>query len=93
MAKAFGSIGPPRRVKELYMRGQNIKTQSEIFLRFLQSVHHQKLDDKTLSFSAEVRKHALLECHIVVPDVQGSGSVILTSERRHAGQAAAQNLS
>lgn len=63
-----------------------------MFLTCLQSVHHQKLDDKPLSFSAEVRKHALLKRHVVVPDIQGRGSVILTGKRRHASQAEIQNL-
>lgn len=35
----------------------------------LQSVHHQQLDDKSLRFFAQVRKHALLKRHVVVPDV------------------------
>lgn len=59
---------------------------------FLQSVHHQELDDKPLRFFAEVRKHALLKRHVVVPDVQGCGSVILPSERGHASQAETQTL-
>lgn len=53
------------------------KSKLEIFIvkdrtelrRCLQSVHHQKLDDKSLRFSAEVGKHALLKRHVVVSDI------------------------
>lgn len=54
--------------------------------RCSQPVHHQKLDDESFGLFAELWKHALLERHIVVPDVQRGGSVILTGKRRHPSQ-------
>ncbi len=50
----------------VYLLKVKDRTQSS---RYLQSVHHQQLDNKPLCFFAEVRKHAFLKCHIVVTDV------------------------
>lgn len=89
MAKAVGSTGPPRGGEDVCEGGRRW---SEMFQGFLQSVHHQELDDEPLRLPAEVRKHALLERHVVVPDVQGRGSVVLAGEGRHAGQAETGNV-
>lgn len=57
----------------------------------LQSISHQQFDDKSLSFMAEVGKHALFKSHIIVPDVENRTAVVFSGERRNSSETAKQS--
>lgn len=59
----------------------------EIRLHYSQPVCYQQLYDEPFSLSAKLSKHALLEGHVVVSDVQYRVAVILSGKWRNSCQA------